>query len=140
MSTPFRKVLLVDDDPTTNFLNRIVLERSGVAEQVVERDNGLTALEYVKRNCIHDNVSKEGCLDLILLDINMPVMSGPEFLVELAKIEQADKIVTKVVVLSSSSLLKDQHLIGKYQVIDFIQKPLTAEKVDFIVRKATSGQ
>jgi CheY-like chemotaxis protein len=95
MSTPFRKVLLVDDDPTTNFLNRIVLERSGVAEQVVERDNGLTALEYVKRNCIHDNVSKEGCLDLILLDINMPVMSGPEFLVELAKIEQADKIVTK---------------------------------------------
>jgi CheY-like chemotaxis protein len=49
MSTPFRKVLLVDDDPTTNFLNRIVLERSGVAERVVERDNGLTALEYVKR-------------------------------------------------------------------------------------------
>jgi len=140
MSTPFRKVLLVDDDPTTNFLNRIVLERSGFAGQVVERDNGLTALEYVKRNCMNDNVSKEGCPDLILLDINMPVMSGPEFLVELAKIEQAGKIVTKVVVLSSSSLLKDQYLIGKYQVIDFIQKPLTAEKVECIVRKATSGQ
>ena len=138
MSTPFRKVLLVDDDPTTNFLNRLVLEELRVAEQVVEKDNGLTALEYVKCNCINDNASREGCPDLILLDINMPVMSGPEFLAELSKIERADKIVTKVVVLSSSSLLKDQNLIGNFQVVDFIQKPLTEEKVDFIVRKAAS--
>jgi CheY-like chemotaxis protein len=138
MSTPFRKVLLVDDDPTTNFLNRLVLEELRVAEQVVEKDNGLTALEYVKSNCINDNASRAGCPDLILLDINMPVMSGPEFLAELSKIEQADKIVTKVVVLSSSSLLKDQNLIGNFQVVDFIQKPLTEEKVDFIVRKAAS--
>ncbi len=138
MSTPFRKVLLVDDDPTTNFLNRIVLEDLGVADQVVEKDNGLTALEYVKHNCTNDNASREGCPDLILLDINMPVMSGPEFLAELTKIEQADKIFTKVVVLSSSSLLKDQHLIGNYQVVDFIQKPLTEEKVDFIIRKVAA--
>ena len=79
MSTPFRKVLLVDDDPVTNFLNRAILEDLGVAGQVVEKDNGLTALEYVKRNCINDNASKEGCPDLILLDINMPVMSGRSF-------------------------------------------------------------
>jgi CheY-like chemotaxis protein len=138
MSTPFRKVLLVDDDPTTNFLNRIVLEELKVADQVVEKDNGLMALEYVKRNCINDNASEEGCPDLILLDINMPVMSGPEFLAELTKIEQAEKIVTKVVVLSSSSLLSDQHIIGNYRVVDFIQKPLTEEKVDFIVRKVAS--
>ncbi len=73
---------------------------------------------------------RPGVAQPLVVLINMPVMSGPEFLVALAKFEQADKLITKVVVLSSSSLLKDQHLIGKYQVVDFIQKPLTAEKVD----------
>jgi CheY-like chemotaxis protein len=136
MSTPFRKVLLVDDDPVTNFLNRAILEDLGVAGQVVEKNNGLTALEYVRRNCINDNASKEGCPDLILLDINMPVMSGPEFLAELTRIEQADKIMAKVVVLSSSGLSVDQTVIGNYKVVDFIQKPLTEEKVEFILRKA----
>jgi CheY-like chemotaxis protein len=68
----------------------------------------------------------------------MPVISGSEVLAEITKIEQADKILTKVVVLSSSSVLKDQKFIGNYRVVDFIQKPLAEEKGDFFVQKAFS--
>ena len=38
--------------------------------------------------------------------------------------------------LSSSGLSVDQSVIGNYKVVDFIQKPLTEEKVEFILRKA----
>lgn len=37
---PLPSVLLVDDDPTTNFLNKLLLMRMGVAEQMLLAENG----------------------------------------------------------------------------------------------------
>ena len=122
-------VLLVDDDPTTNFLNRIVLEELRVADQVVEKDNGLTALEYVKSNCINDNASRAGCPDLILLDINMPVMDGFGFLEAFQQMPRVRKDNISVVMLTSSSNRKDMERAHQYNIAGYLDKPLTEEKI-----------
>jgi CheY-like chemotaxis protein len=61
-------VLVADDDRDTRFLVRTVLEHAG--HVVVEAENGLVALSLAERTPP----------DLILLDLSMPSMSGPEFM------------------------------------------------------------
>jgi CheY-like chemotaxis protein len=67
-----KKILLVDDSPPFNFLSRTVLKESKVDCTVVEALNGKAALDYLELNPQWPEV--------ILLDINMPVMDGFQFL------------------------------------------------------------
>ena len=64
-------VLLVEDDPTTRDVTRIILEKEGW--KVSEAENGYAALESMKRSRPR----------LILLDLMMPEMDGFEFLTQM---------------------------------------------------------
>jgi CheY-like chemotaxis protein len=66
-------ILLVEDDDTTNFYNQFLIENLSIADQVAVALNGQEALEYLEKAGHGDAVTP----DLILLDINMPVMNGP---------------------------------------------------------------
>ena len=77
MNKPLKEVLLVDDNEADNFLHRAVLEDMGVADRIVERLNGQEALDYL---LTPDDQGRFPSPDLICLDINMPIMSGWEFL------------------------------------------------------------
>ncbi len=67
--------LLVDDDQTTNFVNQMLLEDLQVSEEVLTAHKGKEALELINRQC-----ENGCCTELILLDINIPVMNGFECL------------------------------------------------------------
>lgn len=71
-------VLLVDDDPTTNFLNKLLLQRMEVAEQLLVAENGREALRTLTQTCLLAEAPV--CPALILLDVNMPIMNGFAFL------------------------------------------------------------
>ena len=67
-------VLVVDDSPIVRKMIRMALQQAGVEDGgVTEAENGQTALDR----------SEERQPDLVLLDINMPVMDGEQFLVAL---------------------------------------------------------
>jgi CheY-like chemotaxis protein len=77
MSVPkLRCTLLVDDD-TTNYLNRKLLEKLEVTDQVMVALNGKEALQVLEEQCTE---ASQSCPALVFLDINMPQMNGFEFL------------------------------------------------------------
>jgi CheY-like chemotaxis protein len=119
------KVLLVDDDSAFNFLNRIIINTAGLTCEIDECLDGTAALKYIT------NTNK--CPDVILLDINMPVMDGFEFLEEFDKNEKC-KGITKVFMLTSSNQDEDRVGALKYNCVKgYFDKPLTEEHIREIV-------
>lgn len=110
------KVLLVDDDRTVRYLLKVILVRSlGCA--VVEAQNGLEALE---------RLSSER-FDLVLLDVNMPIIDGPETLRAIR--ESSDHAALPVVMISSDRqdvLVRRCIALG---ITDYITKPFTTEQI-----------
>lgn len=70
-------VLLVDDNETTNFLNEALLRDLRVTDHLLVARNGVEALALLENECAAPTVS---CPALILLDVNMPVLNGMQFL------------------------------------------------------------
>jgi len=114
-----KKILLVDDDEIANFLSKSVISECASCEIEVA-GNGEEALRIIA-GCLQS----DACPDLIFLDLNMPVMSGQEFLIALQ--ELPEKSTMKIIVLSSSCAHTDiDSVIG--QVKGYLTKPLTADK------------
>jgi CheY-like chemotaxis protein len=116
-------VLLIDDDSTTNFLNRLLLKRTlGLAEQVLVAENGQQALTQLQAT------APGGEPQLILLDLNMPVMNGWEFL---AAYRQLPPTMPRplVVLLSSSDHDLAQARAQQLPVDAILAKPLNREKL-----------
>ena len=87
------KVLIADDHPliADGIKNAIEKDNSFKVKDVVT--NGRETLEYLKNNTI----------DILLLDIDMPIMNGIEFLVAIKKIEKYSRIPIIIHTTSSSA-------------------------------------
>ncbi len=121
------KFLLVDDSPSTNFFNRIMLEKANVADEILIAKDGQEALETLKSPYF---------ADLILLDINMPVMDGWEFLNEFQKLDGTYKDVGVIIMLGvdlpqdKKELIKSMpyikgcvgKMLSKQSIIDILAK------------------
>lgn len=117
-------ILLVDDDSTTNFLNELLLKSLGVADQLLVAQNGREALTTLNQA----NPS------LILLDVNMPVMNGIEFLEAYVQLPQAQRQAIVVVMLTTSLHSRDLERVQELPIAGLVNKPLTKEKVDTILQ------
>jgi len=122
-------ILLIDDDEVTNFLNKKVIEYCQVTEHIEVKLNGQEALNFLtgKETGNHSQPS------LILLDINMPVMDGWEFM-EAYNLKDLDQNKINIVMLSTSNNPEDiQRAANIPHVIAFKTKPLTSEMLEEIV-------
>ncbi len=101
MSLPIlSSVLLVDDDSTTNYLNKLLLTKTmQVTQQVLIAENGQEALHTLAQTCVAASAS---CPALILFDLNMPVMNGREFLARYAQLPAAQRQGIVVILLTTS--------------------------------------
>jgi CheY-like chemotaxis protein len=130
--TPLPCILLVDDDATTNFLNRSLLTRLGVTERILVAEDGEQALRELSQYCSPPTAS---CPALILLDVNMPGMNGIEFLEEYQHLPLAAQHPIVIVMLTSSLHPRDVQRVEQLSVVtDFISKPLTKEKVEGLLQ------
>lgn len=131
------KVICVDDDPIALLLSKLVLSKADFASQVITAANGEIALEYLERpEVIEENKNSKNPL-IILLDLNMPVMDGWEFLEQFSKtIFKEHYQKTKIILLSSSIDPNDIERSKDFSmVLDFIPKPLTKDMLENILRK-----
>ena len=113
---PLKKLLLVDDDENFNFLSKRIIRKQFPDCEVHVVLNGQEALDYLQ--------TAAGMPEVILLDLNMPVINGYEFLIEY---EALNLIPNRppVFILSSSILQEDHNLPEKHKdVKGFFEKPL----------------
>jgi CheY-like chemotaxis protein len=132
MSTPCR-ILLVDDDPDDQMIFSSALNEinaSIICECVDNAEIGLTCLK-----------SEKFKPDFIFLDLNLPLMSGFEFLEAVKGIDPIN--IIPVVIFSTSSRETDKEKASELGAVDFISKPNTfAELKDRIniTLKAINGE
>ena len=126
-------ILLVDDDEVTNFINTELIEGLDVTDHLQVCENGKEAIEYLLE--AHKPDPEPGFIipDLIFLDMNMPVMDGAAFLDAYKQnFTNADTVIT---MLSTTQVQEEvfQALMATNLVVSFIEKPLSAEKVNDLV-------
>lgn len=73
------------------------------------------------------------CPLLILLDINMPVMSGIQFLKAYQQLPVEEQRAIVVVMLTTSVSARDQQLIQDMPIADYLDKPLTQQQVERVL-------
>jgi len=117
-----KRFLIVDDDPINNILSRKVLENSLGQVEVKEFVIPERALEYIESE-FEGSQTKERTT--LLLDINMPTLTGWEFLETFETFSDPIKNKFNIYILSSSIDPADiQRAKQNPLVIDFIEKPL----------------
>ena len=120
------KLWIIDDDEIFTFLSKIKLDRTkefGSVKIFLYADEALEELKKL--------VSEGTTLpSIILLDINMPRMTGWEFLQSLKNFN-IDLSSTKIYILSSSSSHGDQMKAKEYSV-EYFTKPLTDDNIEMI--------
>lgn len=118
-----KKLLVIDDDEIFHFSVRRLNKRTEAFHEVNLFLNAETALQHLKtlvQQC-------EELPEVILLDINMPLMNGWEFLRAYASLE-LNTPCTEVYIVSSSIDRRDVEKAGQHPMIKgYLQKPLAAD-------------
>lgn len=113
-------VLLVEDDEVDVMSVQRAFEQNRLDHSLYVAHNGLDALSMLRG---HDSTAVPKHRRLVLLDINMPKMSGLEFLQELRQDEALRS--TPVVVLTTSNADRDRLEAYRLNVAGYILKPVT---------------
>ncbi|HEY2581009.1 MAG TPA: response regulator [Mucilaginibacter sp.] len=120
-------VLLVDDDEINNFISIKLIKKALLTTEIIACLNGKFAIDQLV-DIQRKDPSK--LPDYILLDINMPIMNGWEFLDEYKRLNIDPSGKTKIFIISSSVFSNDINKARSYPLVkDFISKPLNVDKI-----------
>jgi CheY-like chemotaxis protein len=125
------KILVVDDDFINNIITEEIIRNTGLADEIYLATNGQEAVDFIKQHCLAGTSGKG--IDLILLDLNMPIMDGFEFLEKIDSFSLQHPL--KIVVLTTSTDNRDIDRAYKYPIAGFLSKPLTIEKFTSLYEK-----
>lgn len=115
-------LLHVEDEDASACLFRAALSRVGFAASVYRVFNGQEAIQFLKRIGIYKLARRP---ELILLDLNLPVIDGWTVLFKLQESEDLQKI--PVIVLSTSSQPEDRERALSFGATRYITKPFNFE-------------
>ena len=114
-----REILLVEDSPSDAHLAQRALAESSFRSNVSHARDGVEAMEMLCQEGAHADCPRP---DLILLDLNMPVMSGQEVLEEMVKDDALRHF--PVVILTTSAAEADVLAMSKLRCSAYVVKPV----------------
>lgn len=121
-------VLLVDDDISTNFIHRRIVENAKINVNVTEITSAKEALDYLTDSGKYEDSDRAPKAGIVFLDINMPGMNGWDFIAEYKKLDEKHKARIVVVMLTTSLNPDDeQHAANVKEIATYLHKPLNLE-------------
>ena len=121
----FNDVFVVDDDKIFHFIIKKLLVSNNINVEPEFFENGLLAIEGIKSKLENE----ENPPDLILLDINMPILDGWQFLEEFKLIKDKIKKEIAIYIISSSDNTDDRNRANDFKddITDYYLKPITID-------------
>ena len=121
-----KKVLIIDDHPDDAFVSSILFKKEFPTTEIRIEHQASEALEFLSNSTLNNSVLPE----IILLDINMPLMNGFDFLKEFDKLDNDIKMKCKIFMLTSSNDEKDKEKAFESEyVFGYILKPLNLANI-----------
>ncbi|RTY69497.1 MULTISPECIES: response regulator [unclassified Flavobacterium] len=117
-----KAIWIVDDDAIYQIIVNKIIQRSEIFSRVSSFKNGKEAIDH-----LHIAVENNAALpDIILLDINMPIMDGWEFMEEMGLIKSLFDKQIIVYIVSSSIAVEDKNKSKSYKnILGYLSKPIT---------------
>ena len=116
-------LLVIDDDDINIFIIKKIVEKTGYNVDMTAKTNGQLAIDYVK-----EIIDTPNFPNLILIDINMPVLNGWEFIEAYELLGNTRKV--DMYMLSSSVYENDIEKAKSYKTVKgFISKPLSIDRL-----------
>lgn len=129
-------VCIIDDDPIYIFGTKRLMQMTDFCENFVVYNNGKEAIDSFV-NIVASNDEK--LPDLILLDLNMPIMDGWEFLNQFAKLPFQKRV--HIYMVSSSINPEDRSKSTSYDNVEnFLVKPLTEKTLEEVRNLISENQ
>lgn len=117
------KILIVEDNKVNMFLAKTLVKRILPNCTILEANDGEEAIEQFKKEK----------LDIILMDVQMPVMNGYEATAEIRKITQTDTI--PIIALTAGIMLGEKEKCLEAGMNDYISKPIIQKELEEIIVK-----
>ncbi len=121
----------IDDNSIDYTIQLKMLEKSNIAQVIFNHKSALSALESLE-NLFKLSQHQETPIvpEYILLDLDMPLMDGFQFMNEFEKLSYTNKEDIKIILLTASINNQDKEYPKKFKNFhSFISKPLTLEKL-----------
>jgi CheY-like chemotaxis protein len=126
-------IYIIDDDKANNFLTRIMLEDVGLTNfrQFRLVDEAMDELKRISSEKLENEYPL-----VILLDLNMPIKTGWDFIEEFRLLPHDITTKAKIHLLSSSDYKGDHEKAKSYpEIVEFLDKPVTDEVAKWLKEK-----
>jgi CheY-like chemotaxis protein len=121
-----KNILLVDDDSIANFLIEKIVQSTGLARNIYKALNGKEALTFFQ-----DEKDESVLPEVVLLDLNMPIMNGFEFLKAFHSLQLKENVL--IILVTSSSNPSDIEQAKSLGIRYYLTKPISAETIKSIM-------
>jgi len=132
-----KNVMLIDDNKIDLFVNQRIIEKYNPNIKTRVFNNAISAISFFKLLELNTNIKSVAIPDVILLDINMPEMSGFNFFKEFKLLNFINTRAIEVYMVSSSMCSVDiNKASNEPYCTGYIAKPLTVSKLKNVLNKS----
>ena len=121
-----KRVLLVEDIEMNREIAEVILTESGFV--VESAPDGTDAVDMVKR-------SEEGYYDVVLMDVQMPIMNGYEATRTIRSLPREDVKTLPIIAMTANALEEDKEAALKSGMNDHVAKPIDIELLMDVLSK-----
>lgn len=124
-----KTIWVIDDDPIYQIIVNKIIQKSELFSSVSSFINGKDAIDALKKSLENNEMPP----NIILLDINMPIMDGWEFMEEMVLLKSQINELIHIYIVSSSIAFEDKSKAKNYsEIIAYLSKPVNSNDLTLI--------